>query len=196
MLDGPGSSRTPQTHADAERGVAAAHDRLTAAETRLDQAEGKLAEQGPVQPDDEHEQDPVESPDALRDADGLLGRPKIVIGTDDESNHTRQAQQQVRELVAEQIRQNRPAEAKELATTLGPDLFTHEGLPGGAHTDGNGPSTGTGNTTEDSITGNLTSPHLHQTGAPQGQPSPLLEPEGRARGLRGQTRVRRERRRP
>ncbi|MCX4596500.1 hypothetical protein OG819_44705 [Streptomyces sp. NBC_01549] len=126
LVDGPGSSLSPQIYAAAELRLAQARDRLTVAETYLDVRSSRLVALGLARPADEHDLDPAGKRDAMREADGLLGRARIVIGTDDKSERIREAQQRVRELVAEQIRSGHRAEA------LGPDLFTKSGLAGGA----------------------------------------------------------------
>lgn len=129
-MDGPGGSLSPQVHAAAKRRLAQAHDNLTTAETQFDMHSSRLVALGLTRLADEHELDATGNTWAMREADKLLGRAKIVIGTESESQRIRDVQQRVRELVAEQIRQGRTAEAS--ATAHGSDLFTKSGLVGGA----------------------------------------------------------------
>ncbi|MGW3635974.1 hypothetical protein ACWD7F_38770 [Streptomyces sp. NPDC005122] len=129
LVDGPGSSLSPQIYTAAELRLAQARDRLTVAETHWDVRSSRLVALGLARPADEHDLDSAGNRDAMQ-ADRLLGRARIVIGTADQSEHIREAQQRVRKLVAEQIRSDSQAEA--LVATYGPDLFTKSGLAGGA----------------------------------------------------------------
>ncbi|MFG2526259.1 hypothetical protein [Streptomyces sp. NPDC048527] len=130
LLDGPGSSLSPQIHAAAERRLAQTHDRLTAAETHFDVCSSRLVVLGLARLADEHDLGSAGHRNVMREAGKLLGRARIVIGTDNKSKHLREAQQQVRELIAEQIRWGNPAKAS--AAAYGADLFTKNGLAGGA----------------------------------------------------------------
>ncbi|MCX5215886.1 hypothetical protein OG689_42850 [Kitasatospora sp. NBC_00240] len=130
LVDGPGSSLSPQIHAAAELRLAQTLDLLTAAETHFDVCSSRIVALGLARVADEYELDSAGNPGALREADKLLGRARIVIGADSESERIRKAQQRVRELVAEQIRSGSPAEA--LAAAHGAGLFTKSGLAGGA----------------------------------------------------------------
>ncbi|MFE5566556.1 hypothetical protein ACFQ68_16340 [Amycolatopsis japonica] len=109
VLDGPGSSRSPQVHAAAEHHLAQARDRFAAAETRFDLAGGRLAPLGLAWLADEHELDTTGITWARAEAATLLGRPPIVASPASGS--------EARERVAEFLRQGRTAEALALLRT-------------------------------------------------------------------------------
>jgi hypothetical protein len=131
LVDGAGTSQSGQMHADAQVRVAQAERGLAAAESRFDAASDRLEELGLARPADENELEAERESEALEQADRLLGTPRTKIGTDGEVAAVREAQELVREHVAEQLRQGFPDDARELAEQFGPELFTKDSLSGG-----------------------------------------------------------------
>jgi hypothetical protein len=131
LVEGAGTSHSPEMQAAAETRLAQAQRGLAVAEARFDEASDKLEELGLAQPADEDELASMDSYEAVHEADLLLGRPRVTIGGDDDSVEMRADQQVVREYVAEQLRLGDEDDARELADVFGHDLFTKEGLSGG-----------------------------------------------------------------
>jgi hypothetical protein len=133
LLEGSSGSQSAVTVAAAELRIAEAWLSLAAAETRFDESSSKLEELGLARVAGEHEFGSAEQSEATREAARLLGRPKIVIGADEESGRIRGMQRLLRDQVAEQVREGDFNEARLLAEAFGPAFFTQgEGLAGGS----------------------------------------------------------------
>lgn len=132
LLKGPRSSQSADTVAAAELRVAEARRSLAAAETRFDGSLRKLEELDLARVAEAHELGSAEQSGTVHETGRLLGRPKIVIGTDEESGRVRVMQWLLREQVVEQVREGDFNEARLLAEAFGPALFTKDGLMGGS----------------------------------------------------------------
>ena len=132
QVHGPGPSQSEANHIAAQERFAQAQRDLTAAEARFDAASDKLERLGLARPAEEADLESAQQAHAFEEADRLLGMPRTVIGTDDESVATRAAQDLIREHVAELILHGAPDDAGEMAEEFGSDLFSKQGLAGGA----------------------------------------------------------------